>query len=53
MEPAGNEKGEIRRRCGSPLPTTTAPEPDGELISRGEMALPFALSMIPVSGGFM
>jgi hypothetical protein len=48
MEPAGNGKGEIRRRCAIALPTTTAPGPDGKPISRGEM--PMAL---PVSGGFM
>jgi hypothetical protein len=29
------------------LLTTTAPEPDGKLISRGEMVL----EMVPVSGG--
>ena len=47
MEPAGNEKREIRRRCATPLSTTTAPEPDGKLTSRGEMVL----EMVPVSGG--
>ena len=53
MEPAGNEKREIRRRCATPLSTTTAPEPDGEPISRGGDGFAFALSMIPVLGSFM
>ena len=43
----GERKGGIRRRCASPLLTTTAPEPDGKLTSRGEMVL----EMVPVSGG--